>query len=200
MDLTFRPTNALTVTLSPSLRRNRRELQYVDTLSAAGQDRYLFGRLAQDTSSLTLRLDFAITPNLTVQYYGSPFVSTGRYSELKRIVAPLAGAYRERFALFEPGQIALHSQAGVIDVDEDRDGRVDYSFDRPDFDFREFRSTLVARWEYRPGSQVFLVWSQGRVEEALAGDRPGFGRGVRQLFEAPAHDVFLVKFSKWFSL
>jgi hypothetical protein len=85
--------------------------------------------------------------------------------------------------------------------DEDGDGAADYEIDRPDFDVREFNSTLVARWEYSPGSLVYLVWSQARNDEALrAGDGLTFGRGLGQAFRVPAHDVFLVKFSKWFAL
>ena len=60
MDLRWRPTNALTVTLSPNLSRNRPEMQYVDTVSFAGGERYLFGRLDQETKALTVRLDFAL--------------------------------------------------------------------------------------------------------------------------------------------
>jgi hypothetical protein len=118
---------------------------------------------------------------------------------MKRITDPQAAEYRDRFTPYDADQIRLDVDAGVYEVDENRDGKVDYSFDRPDFDFRDFNSTLVLRWEYRPGSQLYVVWSQARSEELL---RPGplrLGSEYRSLFDAPPHDIFLVKFSKWFS-
>jgi uncharacterized protein DUF5916/cellulose/xylan binding protein with CBM9 domain len=197
-DLSYRPTNALTFTLSPSYDRSRREMQYVSTPSLGGQDRFVFGRIDQQTFALTVRADLSLTPNLTVQYYGSPFVSSGTYREFKRITDPRARAYADRFALFGPGQIALDA-AGVYQVDENRDGVVDYRFDRPDFDVREFNSNLVVRWEYRPGSLVYLVWSQGRSDGALALGDFAVARGLRDIFRVHPHDVFLIKFSRWFS-
>jgi hypothetical protein len=199
LQLTYRPTNALTLSLNPQLERRRSEMQYVDTLAFGNEDRFVFGALDQDTVSLTVRLDLALTPNLTIQYYGAPFISSGTYQAMKRITDPQAAEYRDRFAPYDADQIRLDVDAGVYEVDENRDGKVDYRFDRPDFDFRDFNSTLVLRWEYRPGSQLYVVWSQARSEESL---RPGplrLGAEYRSLFDAPPHDIFLVKFSKWFS-
>jgi hypothetical protein len=198
--LAYRPTNALTLTLSPSFERRRMEMQYVETASFGDDDRFVFGSLDQDTTSLTVRLDLAITPNLTIQYYGAPFVSSGSYDQMKRVTDPRAPSYRDRFEVYADDQLSLDDDAGVYDVDENRDGTTDYSFSGPDFDFRDFNSTLVLRWEYRPGSQLYVVWSQARSEELL---RPGplrLGSEYRSLFDAPPHDVFLIKFSKWFSL
>ena len=154
----------------------------------------------QKTFSLVFRLDFCIKPNLTLQYYGSPFVSSGRYDAFKQITAPRAETYADRFGVYDAAQIAYDATREVYDVDENRDGRVDYSFDRPDFDSREFNSTLVLRWEYRPGSLLYVVWSQARSDDALRPESLLPGRGVRQVFDAPPHNVFLVKFSKWFSM
>jgi hypothetical protein len=200
LELTFRPTNALSVALNPVVATNRVELQYVDTPSFGTDDRYVFGSLDQKTLSLVLRLDLCLTPNLTLQYYGSPFVSTGRYDAFKHITAPRAEAYADRFAVYGAGQIAYDAAREAYDVDEDSNGSVDYSFDRPDFDSREFNSTLVLRWEYRPGSLLYVVWSQARSDDALRPEQLVPGRGMRQVFEAPPHNVFLVKFSKWFSM
>ena len=199
LGLTWRPANALTLTLNPTLARNRSEMQYVDTVSRGGEARSLFGRLDQKTSALTVRADLALTPNLTVQIYGAPFVSTGRYADLKRITSPRADAYRDRFRTFSAEEISLAAAADEYRVDEDRDGAVDYAFARPDFDYREFNSTLVLRWEYRPGSLLYVVWSQARLDEALRGGMPSFGRGLGQTFDVHPHDVFLVKLSKWVS-
>jgi hypothetical protein len=84
-------------------------------------------------------------------------------------------------------------------VDEDEDGAIDYRFDTPDFDFRQFRSNLVIRWEYHTGSTVFLVWSQGRTfseNQSLF----SYGNQVQELFRVYPENVFLIKLNHWFSL
>ena len=193
----YRPTNAMRLTFNPSLTYNRPEMQYVGTRSAGAESRYLFGTMDQETTSLTLRMDWAITPNLTFQFYGAPFVSTGRFNSFKRILNPRASRYRDRFATFDQGQISFLDQTYAID--EDRDGTVDYRFGNPDFDVREFNSNLVVRWEYQPGSTFFLVWSQARSN----GDRFGFDPSLRDdlenLFATHPENVVLLKVSKWFT-
>lgn len=197
--LRWRPSDAVNLSLSPRYTESEREMQYIGTEPSASGDRYLFGAIDQETTVFSLRLDYSITPDLTVQLYASPFVSTGRYSQLKRITDPRADAYRDRFRVFSPGQLAYDPEDEVFEVDEDTDGTFDYTFDDPDFDFRELNSNLVIRWEYRPGSAIFLVWSQARDDTTLATDDRGFGRELDRLFGAPAHDVVLLKVSKWFS-
>ena len=198
--IVYRPTDALRLSLSASKSRNQPEMQYVDTLDFEGAsgtvDRFVFGGLDQETTALTARIDYSITPNLTVQFYGQPFISTGRYSEFKRITDPRAAAYRDRFEQFLDGQLLI--DADGYSVDENRDGVVDYAFGNPDFDFRDFNSTLVVRWEYRPGSAFFVVWNQMRSNGALLEDR-GFNNGLSELFGASADNVVLVKFSRWLS-
>ena len=83
-------------------------------------------------------------------------------------------------------------------MDENGDGTADYSFADPDFNFREFRSNLVIRWEYIPGSALYVVWSQGRTGFLPTGDFSF--RDVDGLFGLHPYDVFLVKFSYCFQL
>lgn len=199
LDVIIRPTNALRVSLNPAFSRNRPEMQFVATESFGDEDRYLFGRLDQKTVSMTFRMDYCITPNLTVQYYGSPFISAGRYTEFKRITDSKAAEYRDRFQTFDGEQIAYDAADGVYWIDEDRDGVNDYGIDDPDFNFRDFNSNLVVRWEYMPGSLLYLVWSQARSESLPTGTF-AFERDMRGLFDMHPHDVFLIKFIKWFSL
>ncbi|MCP3962509.1 MAG: carbohydrate binding family 9 domain-containing protein [bacterium] len=195
----WRPNDAMRLSLNPSFTRSEREMQYIGTEAFGDDDRFLFGSIDQETTVLNLRLDYSITPDLTVQLYASPFVSTGRYSAFKRTTDPRASSYRDRFDLFDADQISFEAEDDLFEVDEDRDGVVDYSFDDPDFDFREFNSNLVIRWEYRPGSAIFLVWSQVRDDSTLLADDLGFGSQVDQLFAVPSEDVVLIKVSKWFS-
>ena len=156
--VTYQPTNALSVSAFPSLEFNKDRLQYIDNIGLGGDVRYLNGSIDQQTLAMSLRLNYTINPNLTVQYWGQPFISRGRYSEFKYITDPLAQEFNDRFTAYAPQQLRLAD--GVYQVDEAVDGTTDYSFDDPDFSFIQFRSNLVLRWEYIPGSELFLVWSQ----------------------------------------
>ncbi len=198
-DVVFRPTNALRLSFNPSYTQNNPEMQYVATESFDGEDRYLFGRLEQKTMSFTIRMDYCITPNLTVQYYGAPFISAGKYSEFKRITDPRADRYRDRFAVFEEDQIRYDADGETYYIDEDVNGVDDYTIDYPDFNYRDFNSNLVVRWEFTPGSLFYLVWSQSRGEYISSG-RFSYRNDMDALFGVHPHDVFLVKLVKWFSL
>jgi hypothetical protein len=199
VDMRFRPSNALQVTLSPWYGRNNKEMQYVTTRDAGGSPRYLFGRLHQKTAGLTVRVDYTVTPNLTVQFYGAPFVSAGRYTELKRITDPRAGEYRDRFHVFTGDEIAYDGADDAFEIDEGADGGVDYRFGSPDFNFREFNSNLVVRWEFQPGSLLYLVWSQAR-DDVVSDGRFSLGDDLDDLFAVHPRNIFLIKVSKWFSL
>ncbi len=156
--LNYQPTNALRVSAWPSWGINNDKLQYIDNLEANGEPRYLNGTIEQRTLSMSFRLNYTINPNLSIQYWGQPFISQGNYSDFKHVSDPLASNFTDRFTPYAGEQISLVDD--VYRVDEDLDGNVDFSFDNPDFSFVQFRSNLVVRWEYIPGSEIFLVWSQ----------------------------------------
>ena len=168
----YQPTNALQLSLFPNFSRNEDKLQFVDNLSVDGQPRYLNGSISQETFSMSLRLNYTINPNLTIQYWGQPFISNGLYTDFKTVTDPLAERFENRIRQYGPGEISLSDE--VYSVDENGDGNSDFSFGNPDFSFVQFRSNLVIRWEYIPGSELFLVWSQdlttsGDPNEALLG-------------------------------
>ena len=173
---------------------NDPSLQYVGTSTADSGPRDVPASLRQRTVSLTALVDYAITPTLTLQYYGEPFVSAGRYREFKQVADPQADVFQERFRL----PVGVTRGGGRLDIDEDGDGTRDYSLGDPDYGFRQFRSNLVVRWEYSPGSTMSVVWSQGRTGFSRLGDF-AFGAGMRDLFRVPPTNVFLVKVSRLFS-
>ena len=155
----YQPINALRVSVFPSLDINHDKLQFIDNFDDInGSPRYLNGKIDQHTLSMSVRLNYTINPNLTIQYWGQPFISRGRYSNFKHITDPVAKVFEDRFVQYTSEQTSLSD--GTYAIDEDLDGVADFSFDNPDFSFVQFRSNLVIRWEYIPGSEIFLVWSQ----------------------------------------
>ena len=131
-----------------------------------------------------------------MQFCGSPFVGTGRYTEFKRGTDTLAQRYADRFHAFGAAEIAFRPGANVYDVSEATGAS--YSFANPDFSFRQFRSNLVVRWEFRPGSSAYVVWSQGRTDGRDRWEQ-SFGRNWDSLWSTRPENVFLVKLSYWFS-
>jgi hypothetical protein len=160
LDLTARPVNTLSISLNPSYSWNYHELQYVTTELTEGEERYLFGDIDQKVLSMSLRISYNITPDLTIQYWGQPFIASGAYSGFKMITDPQAGQFTDRYHQFSEGQISFADDQ--YQIDEAMDGVTDYTFDDPNFTVDEWLSNLVIRWEFLPGSTAYLVWSQTR--------------------------------------
>jgi hypothetical protein len=172
-------------------------LQYAATATTPNGPRWVLGRLDQKTWSLTFRANLSLKPDLTVQYYGSPFISIGRYTAYKRVTDPLASATADRYQLYGAGEMAYDAGANSYAVTE-AGGGPSYSFANPDFSFRQFRSNLVVRWDWTPGSALYLVWSQGRTGSVSLWD-PSLGSNWDALWRTEADNVFLVKLSYWLS-
>jgi len=194
--LNVRPSNRLTLSTEVSYEEKTDALQYVGTVDATSGPRWILGTIDQDTWAITLRANLSLTPELTVQYYGSPFVATGRYTALKKATDTLASRYQDRFHTYAPGEIAYEPETERYRIAE-ADGS-SYSIPNPDFSFRQFRSNLVVRWEYKPGSALYAVWSQGRTGSIQSWE-PSFSSNWDALWALPADDIFLVKLSYWFS-
>jgi hypothetical protein len=168
--LRVRPSPALSITTGVQVTRNLNDAQWVEEV-ADTRSHYVFGHLKQTTAAVTFRVNYTMTPRLSIQVYGQPFVSAGDYSRFKALVNGRANRYEDRYAPF------------------------DYA-SNPDFNYKSFRTTNVLRWEYRPGSALFVVWQQGREDTTDQG-RFRMGRDFRDVFRVPSHNVFLVKFAHW---
>ncbi|MDR0750349.1 MAG: carbohydrate binding family 9 domain-containing protein [Tannerellaceae bacterium] len=162
---------------------------------APGGKAYIMGSIRQHTSGITLRADYSITPDLSVQFYGNPFFSSGKYYEFKRAAHTMDKTYENRFRLLGDDVLAYHPADNTYRVKEANGDA--YTFDNPDFSFREFRFNLVARWEYRPNSTVYLVWGQGR-----SGTAPEYtsslSRNTEELFRYSPENVFMLKLNYCF--
>ncbi len=200
VDISYKPTNYLVLTISPGFSKSYSELQYVSRVTDNNRDKYIFASIDRKTINTSFRVNLNLSPNLTFQYWGQPFVATGSYYDHKYIIQPMADKYTSRFWTFTPGQIKLNGDD--YDIDEGIDGVKDYSFGKKDFNVQEFLSNLVVRWEYNPGSSVYLVWSQTRSSNNSSGDLDLFN-DLGDLFNGDdnkPHNVFLVKFSYRFGL
>jgi hypothetical protein len=200
-ELTYKPINTLALSINPSYTTSYDELQYVDQTNYGTQNRYIFASIDQKIISMSFRIDFNLSPDLSFQYWGQPFIASGKYSDFKYITNQMASEYTDRFSVYPADQIKLVDDK-VYTIHENPYGTNAYAFDKPDFNFREFLSNLVVRWEYNPGSSVYLVWSQTRSSSDGSGNLDLFN-DLGNLFDKghnKPNNVFLVKFSYRFGL
>lgn len=198
LNLYYKISRKLNILLSPSYSRNKSNLQWIIEDKMLNEARYIFGLLDQTTASLTFRLNYSPTPEFSIQYYGQPFISAGSYSQFKYFTNPRAkGA--ARYHVYDSNQITYESAMDYYHIDENRDGTTDFSFSNPKFNVQEFLSNFVVRWEYMPGSTLYIVWSQVRNNVTTDGEVL-LGQNLKDLFSIGSYDVFLVKMNYWFSL
>jgi hypothetical protein len=194
--LSVRPFDILKIGVSANYAGNNDELQYVTTKSTTSGKRYILGAIDQKTLGLTFRIDLYLAPELSIQYYGSPFISKGNYSRLKYVTDSKANDYNERFAVYPDYSLSN----GIYSLyDYEGGSRTDYSINNPDFNFYQFRSNLVAKWEYRLGSFIYFVWSSDRTGNSSNGTAP-MSDSFRQLWKSYSNNIFLIKLSYWFGL
>lgn len=169
-------------------------IQYVAQADdTAGMRHYVMARIRQTTSSMTMRVNWTFSPHLSLQAYAQPFIASGRYSEYKDIDNPHAVTYADRFHMLEGNEYRIDN--GTVTATYNGT----YSFAKPDFDIRQLRSTMVLRWEYRPGSTVFAIWSHGQTSATDDG-RFRLGTDLAGLYHAPAENIVMVKANYWIGL
>ncbi|MEX2527023.1 MAG: DUF5916 domain-containing protein [Gemmatimonadota bacterium] len=189
-NLRWNPSSQIQLRAGPFVSRRVEDQQWGGLITTEAGPHYLLGRLDQTTVGMTARADLAISPTLTLQLYAQPFLSSGDYGEFKEVVAPRSELYQDRFRLLE-----TQEDGRLYRVDLNGDGPLE-SFANPDFRVGQFRSNLVLRWEYRPGSTLFLVWAQARDDFQARGEFQ-LGDGVSDLFGHQPENVFMVKFNYW---
>ena len=195
LDIDYRPVNSLNISLSPFFSTYTTVLQYTEQTEFNADYRYIFGSLDQKITGMSVRINYTILPDLTIQYWGQPFLASGKFSEFKMISDPKAENFNDRFIIYDPAQLTYDKVDEYYAVDENLDGTDDYYFGNPDFNFNEWLSNLVVRWEFRPGSTAFLVWSQSRDYSTSYGNFD-FKENLNNLYtDKKASNVFLLKLS-----
>ncbi len=171
-EMTVRPSPSIKASLGLRVQQDVTNEQWItNETDGAGRTHYVFGRLDQTTVSFTARLSYTMTPTVSLQLYAEPFVSAGDYADTKELVDGRNPSLALRYAPYTYGS-------------------------NPDFNAKFFRTTNVLRWEYRPGSTLFVVWQQARVGSSDQGAFR-FSRDVGDIFQSDATNVLLVKFAYW---
>jgi len=191
---TIQARSNIDIYLGPSYFNRSDPMQYVaEADDTAGNPHYVFGRVHQTTASLTTRINWTFSPHLSLQLYAQPFIASARFSDYKDVNNPHADRFQDRFHLLQGKDYSITDATVNVDYGGS------YSFDRPDFDLRQVRSTMVLRWEYRPGSTVFAIWSHGQTSE-LADGRFQLARDTAGVFSAASQNIVMVKANYWIGL
>lgn len=206
----IRPSPRIEVTLEPRYERSRLGAQFVGRTTALTYaptfgTRYLFGELDRRELALETRLNVTFSPRMTLQLFAQPLLSSGDYVTYKQLTRPRTFNFDE----FEEGAYlagavpagcsggrTCRSPNGTRYIDFDGDGTADHSFADRDFNVRSLIGNAIFRWEYRPGSALFLVWQRQQEDEANVGNFD-FSRDAKALFRAAPRSVFLIKASYW---
>ena len=215
--LSLKPSDQLDLSFAPRIGKQTVMDQYVTSTSTLPFDptygrRYLFGVLERRSVSMQARIDWTFTPSLSFQLFAQPLLSSGDYMDYKQLIAPRS----YDFDSFEEG--VFSSIDGTVSciggrlcaevrddgkitqhVDFDGDGEADYSFSDRDFNVRSLVGNAVLRWEYLPGSTIFLVWQRRQSESIQVGDFD-FDRDLGALLDAPADDRFMIKVNYWLGM
>ena len=196
--VTLRASPRWNLSVGPRLTHVRQDAQYVTAVkdpaaAATSGTRYIFAPLNQTEVSLVTRLNVTFTPNLSLETYLQPLVSNGDYGAPKEFLRPSAYEFAEYGR--DLGTIA-RAAAGYL-VDPDGAGALP-AFSVPDRSFtaRSLRGNAVLRWEYRPGSTMYIVWQQDRLDPDRMDDF-GVGRALGAVFSGKANNVLAVKWSYW---
>ena len=176
LQTTARPRSNLQISAGPSFTRSRDHTQYIAAIAdpaataTYGTD-YVFADLEQRTFAIETRADWTLTSRLSFQLYVQPFIASGDFHDYHALAAARTRDYVP-FAYAGPS---------------------------PDFNLRSVRGNAVLRWEFRPGSALYVAWNENRAGVAPFGDFR-LRRDLRAIPTSPSHDVFLVKFSYWLPL
>lgn len=194
--ITWKPAANLQFSLGPDFNRSRDDAYYFATLDDAAATatygrRYLFADLEQTTLGATVRASISFTPTMSLQVYGQPLIATGSYRNVKELARPRS------LEFIGPGAGEWTYDSATNLFDPDGAGPADPS--TRDFNFKSLRGNAVFRWEYRPGSTLYLVWTQERadVESTSAFN---VGPSFRRLVSADADNIFLAKVTYYLNM
>jgi hypothetical protein len=201
LGISLKPSSFLTISTGPSLSRSRGTAQYVNTVADSTASntygsRYVFSDLDQFQVSMSTRINWILSPKMSLQVYMQPLICEGDYWDFKEFARPRTYSF-----------LRYGSDIGSISVDANRDYSVDpdgsgaapsFSFHDPDFNFKSLRVNAIFRWEWRLGSTLYLVWTQDRQDYSNPG-RFSASHDITKMFTAPANNIFMARIAYWIS-
>ena len=193
---TFQPAPQWQLSVKPEYKRQVETQQFVTALTggdaATYGGRYVFAHIDRSTYSTQFRLNYTFKPDLTLDFYGEPFAASARYAHMGELLA----ARTRQIRLYGSDGTTLRTLTdGTRRV---TDGPASFVLRNRDFNVQSFNSNLVLRWEYRPGSTLYLVWQQDRESELTLPTRVSVGDMFGSLGR-PGDNFFAIKASFWFS-
>jgi len=199
-EIEWKPSSSLSLAFTPAFRRSFTAAQYVGTFedptaSATFDNRYVFASLQQTTLSGGLRLNWVFTPKLSLQLYAQPLIASGDYTDYKELARPRSYDFN---VYGQSGSSTFDPTTFAADPDGPGGPAQPLEIGNQNFNFRSLRGNAVLRWEYMPGSTLYLVWTQSRTDDEAIGDFR-FGRSFRRLFSAKADNIFAIKMTYWWN-
>ena len=192
--LSFRPDPRWQLSIEPFFSHEIDSQQYVtrrdDGRPETFGQRYIFAYIERSTLSTRLRATLTLKPDVTLDIYAEPFAASGRYRDYGELLAP---GSRDRLTYGTAGTTIEPQADGshVVTADDST-----FTLRNLDFNVRSFRSNVVLRWEWTPGSTFLIVWQQDRFSRDEFGTRVGPGDLFGSLGE-PGTNIVLVKTSFW---
>lgn len=194
LGLRWKPSDNLSLSISPGYSWRHSVGQYIKQVVDPFKTetygiRYILSDIIQETVPIEIRVNWTFSPQLSLQAYLQPYIGVGDFFLFKDLRSPRSFD----FDYFEEGDSTIELNDGVYTVDPDGPGPSEpFSFRNPDFNLKSLRGTVVLRWEYRPGSTIYLVWTQNRADYSNPGDF-NFGRDFDDLLGAKGDNIFLFK-------
>jgi hypothetical protein len=202
LSATLRPASNVSLSVGPMFSDDRTGSWWVASVAdpsatAMFGQRYVFGRLRQRTFAMETRLNVTFTPTLSLELFLQPLIASASYTRFHEYDRPRS-LQRTTYGV-NGGAIAPVAGGYRIDPDGPGGAAQPFTIGNPDFNYRALRGNAVVRWEFRPGSTLFLVWTQSREDVAPESDF-ALGRDVRGLLGTKPTNIFLVKMSYWMGM
>ncbi|HTP13681.1 MAG TPA: DUF5916 domain-containing protein, partial [Bacteroidota bacterium] len=206
LDVDFRPASNIELSIGPSFSRNISQTQWVASYADPAAletfgTRYVFADLDQKTLAANIRLNWTFTPVLSLQLFAQPLISSGYYQSFKSFERPKTFIFDE-YGTGNSTVVKSVSTDGSVSYMVDADGSGPapaYNFSDPNFNFKSLRGNAVLRWEFRPGSVVYVVWTQSRSDNENYGEFQ-FNHALSRLIDAKPDNIFMLKFSYWWNM
>ncbi len=198
-ELDFNPSSSISISFMPEINIYYDNTQWVDSYTdpfdvATFGKRYVFATFNQTTFSAGIRLNWTFTPKLSLQIYAQPLISAGDYRNFKELAKPRTYSFNQ----YGQGGSTFNDQTYQVDPDGAGPAQP-FTIENPDFNIVSLRGNAVLRWEYMPGSVLYLVWTQTRSDEQTIGEFQ-FNNSFNRMWTIHPDNIFILKFTYWLNM